>query len=42
MVDEVFMKCVNVVENLDEVLTKIAQGSVRFVICFWWGNSADW
>lgn len=35
MVDEVFMKCVNVVESLDEGLTKIAQGSVRFVICCW-------
>lgn len=36
MVDEIFMKCVNVVESLDEGLTKIAQGSVRFVICCWW------
>lgn len=35
MVDEVFMKCVNVVESLDEGLTKIAQGSVRFVMCCW-------
>ena len=29
------MKCVNVVESLDERLTKIAQDSVRFVICCW-------
>lgn len=26
MVDEIFMKCVNVVESFDERLTKIAQG----------------